>query len=69
MRRRCYTISLGREGKKRDGYHEDADDTKGLYQGNDCVEKTDGEGHMRQSFVVARMIDDCILKRVGLEEG
>lgn len=47
VRRRFYTISVGREGKKRDGYHEDADNTKGLYQDNDSVEKTDDEGHMR----------------------
>ena len=69
MRRRFYTISVGREGEKRDGYHEDANDTKGLYEGNESVENADGEGHMCQSFVVARMIDDCILKCVGLGEG
>jgi len=55
--------------KKRGGYHENANDAKYLYQGNDSVEEADDERHLSKSIVVIYMVNDCVLECVGLGTG
>jgi hypothetical protein len=55
--------------RKRGGYHENGDDAKYLYHGNDSVEDADDERHLPKSIVVIHMVNDCILECVGLDTG